>query len=74
MLTDQAASKAAGEGSYLQGFDPHRYLARRVPALVSSLTVMKLLSASSKSRRLELRLVNFYPRKSIAKAHYKAVL
>lgn len=66
MFTDQAASETAGEGSYLHGFDPHWYLARRVPALVSSLNAMRLLSTSSKSRRLELKAANFCPWKPIA--------
>lgn len=74
MFSDQAPSEAAGEGSYLQDFDPHWYLARRVPALVSSLTAMRQLSASSKSGRLELKAPNFCPWKSVTKAHPKAVL
>lgn len=74
MVTDQAATEAAGEGSYLQGCDPHGYLARRAPALLSSLSAMRLLSTSRKSRRLELKAMNFCPWKSTAKAHPKAVL
>lgn len=74
IFTDQAASKAAGEGSCLQGLDPYWYLARRVPALVSLFTVIKMLSTSSKSRKLELKALNFSPWKSISKAHPKAVL